>query len=398
MAPPSNQVFKPIDFRTRFPALDGLRALAICAVFAEHYGGGSHGGRILNLINLLRSRGWLGVDLFFVLSGFLITGILYDTLQDSRYFMRFFARRSLRIFPIYYLVFLVLLLLTPVLLLQWRPGHLLFLIYQGNWLANHDFSLYNIVSGRSPWTIVSLSHFWSLCVEEQFYMLWPFAIFLLRSRRKILIAAIALSLLAVGLRAGEFAWLGAAPAEGWIVRTLPFRMDSLLIGGMLALLLRGPAAARIQSACKWMFALGTAGTLAIFFLSPMYDSPWLLIPGYTVIAIGCAGLIGLTIREGSVAFHIFRWKPLQILGKYSYGFYIYHLLFRWVWIGFLVWCGRKTHSLALSGVIALSVNFAVTFIVSKISYDYFESRFLRWKKHFEYDKELSSHRHAFVVE
>ncbi len=70
----SPRVFAPIDFRRRFPALDGLRALAIIAVFCAHYGGGSHGGHILTTLNRIRLYGWMGVDLFFVLSGFLITG------------------------------------------------------------------------------------------------------------------------------------------------------------------------------------------------------------------------------------------------------------------------------------------------------------------------------------
>ncbi|WP_047489775.1 acyltransferase [Terriglobus sp. TAA 43] len=394
----SARYFAPIDFRTRFPALDGLRALAICGVFAAHYGGGSHGGKILNLINLLRGYGSLGVDLFFVLSGFLITGILYDTLGDSRYFLRFFARRSLRIFPIYYLVFAVLLLLTPIALYQWHWGHALFLIYMGNFLGNYDFSYYSVESQRSHMLLANIGHFWSLCVEEQFYMLWPIAVFLLRKRRNIFIAGVTISLLAIALRAAEFAWQGPVVAERWIVRTLPFRMDALLIGGMLALLLRGPHADRIQRSCKWVFLAGTAASIAIFVLSPEYDSAWGMIVGLTVYALAFAGLIGMTLRTGGPAYRLFNLKPLRVLGKYSYGFYIYHLLFRWVWIEFLVWCFGKFHSMAVGGVVALTTNFVVTFLVSKVSYDYFESRFLRYKIHFEYDRELTSHRHAFTTE
>lgn len=389
--------FAPVDFRARFPALDGLRAIAICGVFADHYGGGSHGGKILVLINALRGYGSLGVDLFFVLSGFLITGILYDTLNDSRYFYRFFARRSLRIFPIYYLVFAIIALLTPILFYQWRWGHALFLIYMGNFLGNYDFSYYEFLSRRSHTFLISISHFWSLCVEEQFYMLWPIAVFFLRKRRNILIAGISISILSIALRALEFAWQGPVIAERWIIRTLPFRMDALLIGGLLAILLRGPHADRVQRSCKWLFLAGASISLALFYLSPEYDSFWKLVPGLTIFAITFAGLIGSTLRTDGPAYRIFNLKPLRILGKYSYGFYIYHLLFRWVWIEFLIWCNAKLHSLALAGIVALSTNFIVTFLVSKISYDFFESRFLRYKVHFEYDRELESHRHAFTT-
>src|ERR1700729_866320 len=112
----SSQVrnFPPIDFKTRFPALDGIRALAVSMVFFAHYGGGTHGGFVLKLLNRVRQYGWGGVDLFFVLSGFLIPGILFDTRNDSHFFKRFFARRSLRIFPVFYLMCAILLLLTPV--------------------------------------------------------------------------------------------------------------------------------------------------------------------------------------------------------------------------------------------------------------------------------------------
>jgi peptidoglycan/LPS O-acetylase OafA/YrhL len=389
--------FAPIDFRTRFPALDGLRAMAILAVFAAHYGGGSHGGHILQVINVIRGYGWLGVDLFFVLSGFLITGILYDTLGDGKYFQRFFARRSLRIFPIYYFVFALLLLLTPMLHYEWHWGHALFLVYLGNLIGNYNFAYYSVVSPRSTMMLANIGHFWSLCVEEQFYMLWPVAVFFLRKRRSLLIAGVSLSLLAIALRAGEFAWQGPVVAERWIVRTLPFRMDSLLIGGVLALLLRGENADRIQRSCKWLFLVGAAATAVVFALSPEYDSPVLLIGGYTIIALTCAGLVGCTLRTNSAAFRLFHIKSLRILGKYSYGFYIYHLLFRWIWIDFLVFLGVKLHSLALAGVIALSTNFVLTFLVSKYSYDLFESKFLKYKKHFDYDSEVQSHRHAFAT-
>ncbi len=98
----------------RFPALDGIRALAVTMVFAFHYGGGAHGGVLMRVVNAVRLQGWAGVDVFFVLSGFLITGVLYDTREDSEFFRRFYARRCCVIFPVYHLVAVVLVVLTPV--------------------------------------------------------------------------------------------------------------------------------------------------------------------------------------------------------------------------------------------------------------------------------------------
>ena len=391
----STREFAPIDFRNRFPALDGLRALAILAVFFEHYGGGSHGGKLMMLVNRVRLYGWVGVDLFFVLSGFLITGILYDTLGDSHYFKRFFARRSLRIFPIYYLVFAVLFALTPFLLYQWRPGHLLFLVYLGNFLGNYDFSYYDIASRRFASATVEIGHFWSLCVEEQFYLLWPPLVYAVRRRRSLLVAAALLSLSAVALRMGLYLYGGAELSERWSVRTLPFRVDSLLAGAMLALLLRGSRSDAVQRSCKWAFLVGSAGAIGIFSLSGSLRD--LLYSGFafSFTALASAGLIGCTLRAGSTAYKVFDWKPLRTLGKYSYGFYIYHLLFAKLWIALLVLLGTRLHSLAAAGAIALPLNFVTTFLVAKVSYDFYEKRFLRYKVHFEYDTELSAHRHAF---
>ena len=395
--PSAARHFAPINFKTRFPALDGIRALAVTLVFADHFGGGSHGGGLLRFVNITRQRGWVGVDLFFVLSGFLITGILYDTCSDPRYFQRFFARRAIRIFPVFYLSIALLLLLTPFFHYQWHWLQLTFLVYVGNFFGNAQFALYDVLSANHPATNVTISHFWSLCVEEQFYLLWPIAVWLIRDRVRLLWSAVGVSLLALTLRMAMLALFSPQFCETWIIRTLPFRMDALLIGAIAALVLRGPNADRWQQSAKWIFLASCTVVLAIFVLSPAYDSPWLLSVGLTFTALASAGLIGSTLRSGSPAFKLFYLKPLRILGKYSYGFYIYHLLFRAAWINFLVFTGAHLHSIALAGLLELGAAFLTTFVVSKLSYDLFEVKFLRLKTHFEYDSEIVEHKHAFTA-
>jgi peptidoglycan/LPS O-acetylase OafA/YrhL len=391
------RLFPAIDFKDRFPALDGLRALAITLVFLEHFGGGSHGATILRLINQIRLRGWIGVDLFFVLSGFLITGILYDTRHDSHYFKRFFLRRSLRIFPIFYLVVLLLLVLTPFLHYHLRAGHLLFLVYLGNFLGNYDFSYYNFLSPTHQSMTFNIGHFWSLCVEEQFYMLWPVVVWLVRDRVKLIRAAIGIAIAAALLRALFLHCAGPEIGERWIVRTLPFRMDSLVIGGILALVLRGPHADWWQRLCRPVFLVSGGLVLAMFIFADGYGSYWFPTFGFTLTALASAGLIGMALRAGSPAFRIFYQRPLRILGKYSYGFYVYHDIFGWAWIQVLIVLMKHLHSMALAGIVALGANFLVTFLVAKFSYDLFESKFLRLKKNFEYDSEQAEHRHAFTT-
>ncbi len=171
------------------PALDGLRGLAILAVFFHHYGAGGidSSAAAVRWIATVCGLGWSGVDLFFVLSGFLITGILYDTRNDPAYYRKFYARRTLRIFPIYYLFAAIALLIVP--LSAWHKGDIFFLVYLGYPAALTWPALVSV--------LIRITHLWSLSVEEQFYMLWPWLICRLRTPSRILIlraAAIVASL------------------------------------------------------------------------------------------------------------------------------------------------------------------------------------------------------------
>ena len=387
--------FAPIDFKTRFPALDGIRALAVTMVFADHYGGGgTHGGLVLRMLNQARLRGGAGVDVFFVLSGFLITGILFDTRQDSHFFKRFFARRSVRIFPIIYLLFAILAVLTPVIGYQWHWQQLSFLVYLGNFVANADPLLYVIPSPRHPMAQASLAHLWSLCVEEQFYLLWPVVVWWVRDRVKLIWISAALCGLTLLLRIwAVHAWTPEM-ADTWLLRALPFRLDDLLYGALLALLLRGPAADRVQRAMTWVFVAGLAAAVWMWRLPESALLTW----GLTVVGIASMGLIGMTLRAGSAAFRLFQWRPARVLGRYSYGFYVWHIVWGRVWLALLVWATARFHSAAVGGVITLPLAFGTTLLVAKLSYDFFEVRFLKWKRNFEYDSELRTHETAFAAD
>ncbi|HEV2844590.1 MAG TPA: acyltransferase, partial [Thermoanaerobaculia bacterium] len=208
----------------RLPALDGLRGLAILLVLLLHftvYGGPPATEGIDKLFYRAAQAGWIGVDLFFVLSGFLITGILYDAKGGENYFRSFYARRVLRIFPLYYGALAVFLLLVPAL----RPGSF--------W---HWTYLSNVQIAREGWPDSgALGHFWSLAVEEQFYLFWPVAVLLL-ARRSLMAACwvcLAGSLL---LRVG----LHLADQETAAFVLTPARLDSLAAGALLALAARGP--------------------------------------------------------------------------------------------------------------------------------------------------------------
>lgn len=391
----SVSAFGPIDFKNRMPALDGLRAMAITMVFLEHFAGGSHGGLVLQMVNRVREQLWVGVDLFFVLSGFLITGILYDTREDSHFFKRFFARRAVRIFPVYYGVFAVMGLLTLIFHYRWYWLQSTFFVYLGNFFGNWDFRLYSLVSPVYPQANIQFGHFWSLCVEEQFYLVWPFAVWIVRDRVRLIRIAGVISGFALLSRIAMFFLFTPETAERWVVRALPFRADALLIGAILALLLRGDRAAIWQRRMTGVFVVSSIVSIGILAMPLPWPNPWVYTLGYVSIALAAAGLIAMTIRTGTRTFRLFNLRGLRVIGKYSYGFYVFHYLFAQAWIGLLVLLGNRFHSLAKAGLIAIPLNYLVTFLMAKFSYDLFESKFLKLKSHFEYDLEQKAHQHAF---
>jgi peptidoglycan/LPS O-acetylase OafA/YrhL len=387
--------FAPVDFRTNFPALGGIRAFALTLIFYVHYGGGFTGGRIVHLLDWVRERCWFSLDLTFVLSGFLITGILYDTQADSHFFKRFFGRRAIRIFPIFYLVATLLLLLTPLLHYKWTWLQLTFLIYIGNFFATSNLGLYVIRSTSHPHMTVFISHFWSLFVEEQFYLFWPLIVWKIRDRVRLLRVAIALCAFSFVLRTIVVYTTSGFVAEHWTNHTLPFRFDTILMGGILALVLRGPEADRWQRACRWIFLAGGAIVLLILLLPSHISESLTRAVGVTFVAIASAGLVGCTLRTGSIAYRFFGMRPLRYFGRYSYGFFILHILYFEMWIQLRLFLTRKLHSPDLGGMLMFVITFAAIFLAAKVSYDLFEVRFLRLKKYFQYDAEVTSHRHGY---
>src|SRR6266702_4824953 len=169
--------------------------MAVLGVMASHLFPGTTNGLLLQVLGATLAFGATGVDLFFVLSGFLITGILFDSLSDSSFFRKFYARRTLRIFPLYYGVLITLFLLTPWLGLQWHRMNWALLFYLQN--TNIAGPFYDFHMGNQG---LSLDHFWSLAVEEQFYLIWPLAVFFIRDLKKLLWTCLALSCAALLLR------------------------------------------------------------------------------------------------------------------------------------------------------------------------------------------------------
>ena len=381
----SAQIFPAIDFRTRFPALDGLRGVALIVVFLSHFAFFFVSGRVWHVFIL---HAHISIDLWFVLSGFLITGILYDTRADTQFFRRFYLRRAIRIFPIFYLVAAILLLLTPVLLLRWRPQQMYYLVYLGNYFTNSHPNLTIVGSARSRTFYIQLVHLWSLCIEEQFYLIWPLIVWKITNRVRLLQVSAALCIADLILRTFLVVRYVGTTEEQLPFMTLHMRLDNLLLGAVLALLLRGSETDRWQRLCPWILSMAASALGVIYTIVP-HPARELISNtiGVTLVGIASAALIGCCLPTGGRLTRRLTAPPLRSLGKYSYSFYLIHLLPVFAWYTLNEWLSRKFHHPTLTGFFLVILIFFFNLLMAKLSYDYYEIHFLRLKRHFRYDQE-----------
>jgi peptidoglycan/LPS O-acetylase OafA/YrhL len=364
------------------PALDGLRGMAIILVLIVHLTFSSFAHTNSFLITVAASLcqfGWVGVDLFFVLSGFLITGILYETLGRPFYFRNFYARRFLRIFPLYYGAIIALLFLSRPLGIAWHGSQFILLSY----LQNTPPWIHRVPASVHRYT----AHFWSLAVEEQFYLVWPCIVFLIRSRRKLVVTALLLGAIAPVARIGILMSPGI-DRELCLQFTL-CRIDSLLIGSAFALAIRGPARSALLRIAPATFLMMFPACAAVnLFLYGNLDprrGDFFNSVGYTLLAVSFAALIGWALRPRSLADRVFRNSTLRWFGKYSYGIYVLHFICANVDV---IWgtphrfLAAHFHSkvvpVALGGIPTLIISVALAWL----SYRFYETPFLRLKRYF----------------
>jgi peptidoglycan/LPS O-acetylase OafA/YrhL len=326
--------------------------------------------------------GFLGVDLFFVLSGFLITGILVDAKRRPHYFRTFYMRRALRIFPLYYGLLALAYLSVPLLSPQdaatlkgpnspwwyWLYASNIGMAVKGSWL-------------ESP-TWFSLGHFWSLAVEEQFYMVWPFIVFCLKEKWLGRLCA-----LLVVTNPFVMGWLHSEiGALGTYVSTLS-RIGSLAAGSGLALLYRSRSGREKVHKVVMPVAI-VSGALLLwartFVMWPlgMCESQIMLICGTCWVAIAAEG------GRRQVAAVFFGSRLLRWFGKYSYGIYVYHHALKPIWISFLweraivPWAGTGWAATLLYTVAATALSLGLAWL----SWHLFEARILALKKYFPYQE------------
>ncbi len=325
---------------------------------------------------LLRNQLWVGVSLFFSLSGFLITGILYDSLDTEHYFRTFFGRRCLRIFPLYYGFLFLFLLLTPVLHLNWQGQAYRLLTYTPNIPFIPDWS-------QNPSKYFNLVHFWSLAVEEQFYMLWPLMIFYLRTWRNIVTTTLLGAAFALAFRCA-LAFSGSGPLN----HTLPACMDSLLLGGCLAMLVRSRHRDRVLQWGLPVFVVTATAAIYAALTQPNYvweANLYLTTIGLTIVSLAATSLIASSLKPQSVVQSIFGNSIFRFFGRYSYGLYVYHFSIL-ATLDVLLAPSLLAHGIPKPGVILIIgiATLAISIVVAVLSYELYEKHFLRLKRYFPY--------------
>jgi peptidoglycan/LPS O-acetylase OafA/YrhL len=361
--------FDPL-IRPVMPELDSMRGIAVTGVLLLHafywqYSGFQFSG-LPRVFMLATQPGGLGVNLFFVLSGFLITGILLDSKVKPQYFRRFYTRRALRILPAYYLLLILLAVLH-----QASAG---FLGLSFFYLANVT-ALFGVAADYGP--------LWSLAVEEHYYILWPAVIYKV-TRRHLAIIALAICLLTPVLRAVFFR-LGYTTGLGWYTW---FVADGLATGSLLAIFLRTSASRKMVTViCGTLLASGfaLAGIGRPFGILTRERVVGAALQG-TVIGLVFAGFLLLVLLLGTSDHR--RWvnnSVLRFLGYISYGLYLIHLLvFRMydkLCRTFWPWLQPTTGHFGLI-VLRFLLAGGAAIGVAYISRKYFEERFLRLKDRF----------------
>jgi len=362
--------------KERIPELDGLRGIAILLVLVWHYLPGILADAppvLLHLTNTFIRFAWSGVDLFFVLSGFLLGGILLDNRESRHYFKTFYARRFYRIAPVYYVMVGVYILLQHAN----RPDRLA-------WLFDQPMPLWSYLTFTQNFAMAQAGYFgaqwlgvtWSLAVEEQFYLVLPFIVRFIPSRR----LGLALVLLAVGApvtRLALFFTHAQWGTAGYVL--MPARADALMLGVLAAVAIRRAdiraLAVRKRSALYRVFGLLSLAGVTMALMHETVGSTNMVLYGYSVIALFHTAVLVLAVTagKGELLGRVLRWAWLRKIGTVAYGVYLVHLPVVGL-ASLLVSAPAPVYVLA----------FGLTFILAWLSWEYFEKPLVRRGHRYQY--------------
>jgi peptidoglycan/LPS O-acetylase OafA/YrhL len=382
-------------WRGHLRPLDGLRGLAVLVVMLLHFTtamtppAGSAAAEVRGIFQL----GWIGVDLFFVLSGFLITGILADNRGSDRYFSAFYARRALRILPVYVAALVVVFHLVP----------LVFAEHQGTTRGTElSFWLFVANFRHLPYDVARLvGHYWSLAIEEQFYLLWPLVVYFAsrRAARGIVLATIVVE------PALRFAALRMGVGGGAIYHYTPFRLDGLAMGAFVALELREEGG--VERLRRWWRPAASVGFLAfvvyvlpIALPHPVSGELRLALTFSAVSVLFGALLTGVVLSREGRARRALGHPALVTLGSYSYAMYLLHVpLMRAIAAAGLSQTWALGQRAPLMWVVAYPAAMILLSLLAAMAVWYgYERHFLAFKHRFPYASEGSLPRRRLAID
>lgn len=338
----------------RIPQLDAVRGLAVLLVLV-------HNTDIYPTLHLgfIATNGWMGVDLFFVLSGFLITGILLDTKNSSGYFKNFYIRRSLRIWPLYYSALFFMFIVVPVV----RPAETsdIFGPRSGPWWAYLIF-LQNYLVKIPTQALGLLGATWSLGVEEQFYLAWPLIVRFC-STAQLRMIALGVIFISPALRF----YLSIHGAQ--IYFNPPCRLDGLMAGALLALLFRSKTFAPTRFVKTAWIVLFVSAPLAV--MIDRFDARWI---DLSLVALASCAFVYLGLFSGQKQLRALLGNRFLIYtGTISYGIYLLEKIPEDI---------VKVFHFERTPFLAFGFTVIVTYAMAALSWNVLEKPFLKLKKYF----------------
>jgi peptidoglycan/LPS O-acetylase OafA/YrhL len=339
----------------QIPQLDAIRGLAIVLVILHNE------STVFPSLHLERlfANGWMGVDLFFVLSGFLITGILVDTRQSEGYFRNFYARRCLRIWPLYASLILFMFVIVPLL----RPSEARTVFDKSSpWWA-YPLFLQNFLIPNPTGAAGPLAVTWSLAIEEQFYLVWPWIV-----RYCSVDQLRRLAIFVIGLSPALRLYLSF---HGVNLYTNVFcRLDGLMAGALLALFVRSDTL--LPSRFIRIAWIGLGVTVPLAFATEAVNARWIV---FSLSAVASASFVYLALfsRQAWLQGALTN-RFMVYTGTISYGLYVLHK------IPFDL---AKTFHLDRHPLLALPILLAACYAMAALSWTLLEKPFLRLKRYFE---------------
>jgi len=382
-----------LGYRGYVPPFDGMRGVAILAIMVLHFfpeaSWKEHCPTLGPIVNKIAQMGISGVELFFVLSGFLVSGILLDRKDSSArtYFSNFYARRSIRLYPLYYGVLFVVFFVVPLIVCVDSVARELYSQQWRLWL-----NLTNVPINKPGWDSAGtykLGHFWFLAAQEQFYLIWPLMIFIC-SRRMLSRVCIAFMIMGNVARVANV--IGGS-FDLWVFRwSTVSKIDGLALGALLAVMVRKQEYHRKMFVCaRWGWRI-LAPLFAVIMLMPrrmtnaLGDQGMIVLEPVMVFLFASMLILALE-RSTSISKGLCN-PVLRWFGKYSYGMFIIHGLLRPAHLRLLP--PDMYVAVFRIPVVGLALHMAtciaVSVLLAYVSWHCYEKHFLKLKKYFAYGK------------